>query len=610
MMSSASAASHGYAPVSAAHAGEERRPRSAARRSPRAPARALAVAAIVLVAGAAAAQPPPAPGPVAASADEAEAGRHFKRGGELLEQGSFAAALAEFRASQRLFPKMSAVYNAAICLGKLRRDDEALETYERLLREYEGRLRAEMKEAAQREVLRLRALVGTLELAGVEAGTAVSVDGQSRGEYPLPGPLRVVAGNHLVRLGKEGFEPFETRVDVAGDTTARVVARLRALERSGRLRVAEQGGGALTVLIDGSVAGETPWEGRLAVGDHVVVLRGEGDLGTLPVPVVIELNHTTPLTLAAEALDAVVRVEPTPVNAGVAVDGVSVGRGIWEGRLRTGAHRLEVSAPGFAPSLREVTLEAGKPSLVTVALERDRSSPFWRAPARPGRFIAEIGASVALLPTLGGDVAGGCTDACSGGTGVGGLAVLHAGYELGSGLGLGVTGGVLLATQGLTGRQTTLTPLGMTPDGGQADDRLLLRGALAGAWAGWSFLGRVPVHLRLGAGAVIGSVRDARTFDGTASDGAPFQTGPVTETHDTWFVYVTPEARVGLPLGPHVELSLGFAVPILVDVSPPRWNGASPIYAGSDRAGTFPSETLVGRAFVLFAPGVGARYDF
>jgi hypothetical protein len=348
----------------------------------------------------------------------------------------------------------------------------------------------------------------------------------------------------------------------------------------------------------------------------VVALRGEGRLGAPPAQVVVEVDKTSVLTLAAQELSAALRVEPVPANASVAIDGVTVGRGIWEGSLAAGAHRLEVAAAGFLPAASDVTLGRDQQRSLRVELERDPTSPFWPKQQRLARFTVELGTGIALTPSFGGDVAGGCAATCSASAGIGGEGVVHAGYELGVGFGFGLTAGVLTATESVTGRQTNVTPLGMKPDDGAADDRLVLRGALVGAWAGWSFFERVPVHLRLGAGALLGPVYDARTFDGKASDGTSFRVGPVVETHAARFFYVAPELRVGLPLSRRVELSLGLSVPVLVDPSPPRWGEASDggaphlVPAGHDRAGTFPNDALVGHVLVLFVPGVGARYDF
>src|SRR5262249_20181463 len=164
---------------------------------------------------------------------------------------------------------------------------ESLGMYEALLREFPD-LPADTKATAQREIVELRGLVGTIEIDGAELGAGVSVDGESRGDYPLLEPLRVRVGGHVVRVYKEGFEPFERRLDIAGGQRAQVTAHLRALrnEEIGRLQVVELGGKELDVLVDGVAVGKTPrWEGPVAVGNHVVTLRGEGDLGTQPVSV-------------------------------------------------------------------------------------------------------------------------------------------------------------------------------------------------------------------------------------------------------------------------------------------------------------------------------------
>src|SRR5262249_30277853 len=163
-----------------------------------------------------------------------------------------------------------------------------------------------------------------------------------------------------------------------------------------------------------------------------VLLRGQGDLGTLPVLVHLEHNQVTPLTLAAQELSAAIRIEPVPLNASVAIDAVTVGRGIWEGRLPEGLHKVEVSAPGLSPEVRQVKLERGAQPVLAVTLQRDPSSPFWPKPPRRPRFIVELGAAVALTPTFGGDVAGGCTVKCSQGAGTGGVTQVRGGYELGS----------------------------------------------------------------------------------------------------------------------------------------------------------------------------------
>src|SRR5437667_2196543 len=105
---------------------------------------------------------------------------------------------------------------------------------------------------------------------------------------------------------------------VAGGQRKAVRAALKALTRSGRLRVTESSGGSYDVVIDNAVVGKTPWEGLLALGGHTVLLRGGEQVGTPPSAVDVKENDTTSLALTAVKLDATMRIEPTPATARVA----------------------------------------------------------------------------------------------------------------------------------------------------------------------------------------------------------------------------------------------------------------------------------------------------
>jgi PEGA domain len=582
----------------------------------------LALAAAALGAVAAAAEPPAATPSATQSATPAEAPpadpkaaarAHFEKARALADEGVWPAALAEFLASRQLYATWGNTLGAATSLRKLGRFDEALDLFEVLLKDLADTMPERFKTAAQRELIELRGLVGTVDVEGAEIGATLVVDGRDRGTFPSPGPLRVAAGSHLVRVSRGGFLPFEARIDVAGGQSVRLAARLQPIARSGRLRVADEGGRALDVIVDGDVVGKSPWEGALAAGDHVVVLRGAGDLGTQPVSVPVQLDRTAALTLPAEELAAAVRIEPTPVNATVAIDSVAVGRGIWEGRLRAGPHKIEVAAGGFSAGVREIRLARGERQAVAVALQRDPSSPFWRKPPRPAHFILELDGAAAVVPSMGGDVVGGCAGACSAAPGVGVYAALRGGYELSSGFGVGLTLGYLFAGQTANGRAASLAPVGATvPDAGTVSDTVALhRGGLGGAWVGFSVGERFPVHLRASGGMAFATVTDTRSGTFASQGAGPmFDVGPVTLSSFTLFGYAAPELRVGVRLGAHFELNAGAEALVLFPLSHPSWDAKHPINAGPDGIGTFPAEGFLGRALFAIAPGLGLRYEF
>jgi len=551
-----------------------------------------------------------AEGPVDAPDERAdpttEASERYRRGRELYAQKAWEQSLAEFDASRKIHPSWKSTSGAGLSLKQLGRFDEALEMFEVLLRDFGPELSPAVKSEAQRQVVELRGLVGTIDVTGAEPGATISADGRERGEFPLLAPLRVPSGSHVVRIFKEGFEPFETRLEVAGGRTETVIAHLKPLARSGRLRVVEERGRTLEVFIDGGIVGKTPWEGPLSPGEHVIALRGEGNLGAPPVPVSIAADRTTPLTISAEELEAELRVNPTPANASVLIDGVTVGRGVWEGRLRRGAHTVDVAASGFSASTQKVFLERNEREVLRVTLSKDPSSPLWR---KPSRFFAEISAASLISPTLGGDVAS-CGAPCDAGLVTGGDVSLRAGYAFGFGLTLGVSAGYFGLGQTLTGRETAVTPVGRAARSALVTDELSTRGALVGGHAGFSFGETYLVRVGLGAGALLGAIVDERVGTFVATDGIRYELSPARLAPSVAYFWVSPEVRVGVELGAHVELWAGLGAMVLVSTSSPRWDAAREIDLSTDGIGTYGGETLGGSLVVSAGPRIGVRYSF
>lgn len=571
-----------------------------------APSAAPAVAPSAAPSSAATAAPAAAPTDDAppSEAQKAEAKLHFEKGLSLLQEQSWAPALAEFIRSREIFPTRSATRNAAVAMRKLQRYDESLAMFETLLRDFPG-MPAGERESAQKQATELRELVGTIDIAGAESGAAMVISGTDRGEYPPVVPLRVSAGSHVVRLVKEGFEPFETRVDVAGGQSVPVVAKMKKLADSGRLKVTERGGRTLDVLLDGGLVGRTPWEGLLGVGPHTVLLRSSSKLGTQPASVIVKSQQVSTLSLTAEDLESSLRVEPTPIGATVAIDSVTVGSGVWIGRLKTGPHKVEITAEGFTPAVREVKLEKAGRETVKVSLERDENAPFWR---KPPKIALEVSAGLPLLPSF-----GLCTAACSEGVGLGALGFGHGTYELGSGLGFGVSLGYLLGSQGVTDRKTQLVPYNRNgdppPQDGAAVDSLQLSAFMGGLHLSYHFGEGFPVLLRAGAGVLVGQVRDERKGRFVSGD-TEYESGLVLDRQTAIYGYVDLEPKVGIRLGKSMDLSAGVQVLLLIGISQPKWTQTIEADAGPDGRGTYRGEPIMGPFLVGFAPTVSYRYEF
>ncbi|MEZ4300507.1 MAG: PEGA domain-containing protein [Polyangiaceae bacterium] len=552
---------------------------------------------------------------VPTAAEKEEARNHFEKGLTLMGEEAWAAALAEFQLSLDLYPTRNALINSGACYQKLQRFDDALDAYESLLRTYSN-LPADDKALAQKAITELRTRVGTFDIVGGEPGATVVLSGRTRGELPLVEALRAAAGSHVVRVFKEGFEPFETRVDLAGGQTARVDVKLVPLSASGRLKISEVGGKAVEVVVDNIAMGTAPWEGLVSVGNHVVLLRepgGRGRFGTQPVAAAVKTGEVTTLSLRAQDLDSALRVDPSPPGAHVFINGVDVGGGQWVGRLRSGKHKIEAYEEGFQRETKEIKLVSGGRELVAFDLKRDDDAPRWR---KPSKWVAEGTVSLAVGPGFGGDVGESCKAGCSAGIALGPSVMVHGAYELGSGFGVGLSAGYVLALHELRGRTASLLLQPETSSNtptvtGEADEALRFQSALLGLHVSYRIGDTFPILLRLGGGVAPGQIRADRTGLFPTADGTSnVALDPAAVSVATTMAYVAPEVRVGWRFSEHLEATLGVRALVLIAPDLPRWSDPIFLNAGQTYGqGRYSDESLTGQVMVMVLPTIGLRYD-
>src|SRR5262249_46004444 len=113
-----------------------------------------------------------------------EARQHFDRAVDLFQRQALDEALAEFQRSLELFPTKAALTNAALCLQRLGRLDEALTLLQTLPKQF-GPLPPDEQADLDAALAELAAQVGSVDLRGLEPGAQVIVDGRLRGTTPL-----------------------------------------------------------------------------------------------------------------------------------------------------------------------------------------------------------------------------------------------------------------------------------------------------------------------------------------------------------------------------------------------------------------------------------------
>ena len=546
-------------------------------------------------------------------ARKAEARAHFGRGVELVEQRAWAEALAEFVLSRKLHPTWKATKNAAACLAELGRDDEALDLLEALIREF-PELPAQTKEEAEAASAKLRERVGVLAREEGEDGAAVVVDERYRGELPAAASLRVVTGVHVVRLIKDGFEPLEARVVVAGgQRVAASPERLQALVGAG----APPGRGGERPVRGGAsstAARSAARPGKATVATQAITSSGSAARRSSGRSAERRPRRGAARSAGGSAHRGAAPARGPPTARRRLADatladrrrGVPVGPGAWEGRLRAAEHRIEVTAPGYEPARRDVRLAPGEAASVRVALERDPFASVWR---RSPRIILELDAAAFVSPGLGGDVSRGCTRE------------LH-GKPRARRPARSVRGGVepplgalrvrprrrraLAADQRTTGRATEPPARGPLTHAGRRRRHAQAARLRRGRVGAFTFeVSEGVLRLRLGAGALAGSLGDSRTgrfqpagrAGPTPSARSGTRRAPSSSTS-------SPSCAAGLRVSRRLELTAAISAMVLFDVARPTWDARATRHERvfSDGAALFPAETLAGPVSVAFVP--------
>lgn len=565
------------------------------------------VVAASLLAGAttpAGAQTPAAPAAAPDEAKKNEGKDHFIKGVELMQAEHWDAALVEFNASLALFPTKNARKNAATCLRQLGRFSEALDEYELLLRDYSGQLTPADLDLVNKAIADLKSVTGFIAIESAVAGATVVIDSKPRGVTPLP-PVRVGQGTHTIRVIKEGYVPFETTAPVLGKQTVKIEAELPVLARSGSLTIIEQNGAEAEVIIDGAPkgkVGKTPYQEKIGPGAHWVALRGPGNLGTQPAAINVAVDQTATLRLTLEELPAEARIESEPVGAAIVLDGVPVGLGSWEGRLRAGSHKVDATAEGYFRTTKTFDAKTDGKTTFKVTLDRDENSPFWSKGRARKISLGLFGSGVYAAFGMGGDYERSCsnsnTECYDRSRGLGVLGGVRGGYEILPGFSLELDVGYAYIQSSLK-RRTTLSGELLAPVRVDITDTWTVSGFVVGIGASYRFL-RKPfaIYGALTGGAIIGGrVRDRRSGDTpclspltdtdcstaeTRDPPSPRPMRPNSALETKTIPWIAPELRVGVPLSEAMEL--GFSLGLFIGTTDARPKlGQSPQSVAGDR---------------------------
>lgn len=185
----------------------------------RPPAVPFAALLVVLLAAAAAEvaraddEPPAGVGDVVAEGDEpaspaaedplAEASRRFDQGVAYYNDGRFGAALAEFLRAYEISGEWTVLYNLGQVSAALGRSADAHVYFQRYLADGGGEVGAMRRSEVQDSLAELEPRIARILVEVDVDGAEILVDGRARGLSPLPEPVVVEPGSHVVEVRGE-----------------------------------------------------------------------------------------------------------------------------------------------------------------------------------------------------------------------------------------------------------------------------------------------------------------------------------------------------------------------------------------------------------------------
>ena len=166
--------------------------------------------------------------PAIGASSTAEARERFQRGVALYREGSFDAALAEFRRAYEIAPNYRVLFNLAQVQVERHDSVAALSLFGQYLQQGGSEIDAERRAQVEHDMQALRTRVAELTVESNVAGALLSIDGVESGTLPLAGPVLVNSGVRQVTLAKPGYQSVSRSLTIAGAQPLRLVLPLQS----------------------------------------------------------------------------------------------------------------------------------------------------------------------------------------------------------------------------------------------------------------------------------------------------------------------------------------------------------------------------------------------
>jgi len=300
---------------------------------------------------------------------------------ELFDAQNWAAAKAEYEHAYEVSHNPRVLFNVAVCEKNLGHYIKASAAFRKELAEAAHKVPA-------REVTEIRSVLGTLEplistlvVTSNEPGATLTIDKEQQpGLTPFTAPIAIDVGVHTLRLTKTGFnDAVLENLSVVSGTPAQANFTMQPLERRGHARIDVSGPARAALYVDGRDVGNSPFDGELLEGTHVVEARADDYVvSRQTITVKYRENVALVISLAPKRHEGVLRIMAAPAGAIIEVDGRRVGSTEWQGPLESkSGHTVLVKKDGFYTFTQEVVLDDDQERTIPVTLNAEKTWIWW-----------------------------------------------------------------------------------------------------------------------------------------------------------------------------------------------------------------------------------------
>ena len=225
--------------------------------------------------------------------------------------------------------------------------------------------------------INLRPRFGWLKIDGASnaANADVYIDGRNVGTLPLP-PVKLLSGNHAVKITKPLYKIFQRSVTVTDSDTAQISVSLVSNFR----QYTVSSDADADIYINNEAKGRGSWTGPLESGTYLFEARKTGHRPSR----MSRTINADDLTAASDIvipsptpIFGAVNITSSPIDATVELDGKIVGQTpVFVKDVIIGSHSVKWSKPGYRTEIRSVTVKEGRTAEISLQLDNEQNVSF------------------------------------------------------------------------------------------------------------------------------------------------------------------------------------------------------------------------------------------